>query len=295
MRSQRTEPLTRERTLLRSARLGDEDAFGRLVEGQRAALHAHCYRMLGSARDAEDAVQETMVRAWRGLPRYQGRSSLRTWLRRIATNVCLDAMGWRPARDGPVDRNPGPVPGRDDHQTAVREPVRIELEPGEALAIADGAAAPEARYEQREALELALIVALRHLPGRQRAVLLLREALGFSAKEVSAMLGSSVASTNSALQRARRTLDERRGAPGEKATPRAPGDGRLREVVERFVEAFERGDVAAIVGLLSEDASLAAPCRSAPGPISAGHEGPRDPSARRDRRRVCRRAAPVPR
>jgi RNA polymerase sigma-70 factor, ECF subfamily len=264
LRGDGREPLAAERTLLHSARHGDEEAFRLLVEAQRRVLHAHCYRMLGSLRDAEDAVQETLLRAWLGLPRYQERSSLRAWLGRIATNVCLDAIRRSRTRDFPVhDRAPA-VPGRAESQEAEHGPVRIER--GEHLAIADGAATPEARYEQREALELAFIAALQHLPGRQRAVLLLREALGFSAKEVSQMLGSTVASTNGALQRARRTLDERPPARDQQATLRSLGDARLREVVERFVEGFERGDVHAILGLLAEDATweLRAGRRQAP-------------------------------
>jgi RNA polymerase sigma-70 factor, ECF subfamily len=295
MRSEGREPLMGERAPLQSAWDGDEDAFRRLVEDQRGALHAHCYRMLGSFRDAEDAFQETMVRAWRGLPRFEGRSSLSAWLHRIATNVCLDAIGRRPTRDVPIQHGPPAVPGQEEPQEAVREPVRIEADPGEELAFADGVAAPEARYEQREAIELAIIAALLHLPGRQRAVLLLREVLGFSAKEVSEMLGSTVASTNSALQRARRTLDERPPEPSQQATLRSLGDVRVREVVERFLEALERGDVDAIVKLLAEDATVAARRRSAPSTISAGQAGPRRPCARRERRRECRRAARVPR
>jgi RNA polymerase sigma-70 factor (ECF subfamily) len=256
MSSRRTGLLTEERALLEAARLGDQDAFRRLVEGQRGALHAQCHRMLGSPRDAEDAVQETMVRAWRGLRRYQGRSSLSTWLRRIATNVCLDAIGWRPGRDAPMGNGRQPVLGLRELQKAVREPLRIEANPGAELGVADAAGAPDARYEQRETLELALTGALQDLPGRQRAVLLMREALGFSAKEVSEMLGSTVASTNSALQRARRTLDERRREPSRRGAPRARRDARVRDVVGRFVEAYERGDVDAMLGLLAEDATV---------------------------------------
>jgi RNA polymerase sigma-70 factor (ECF subfamily) len=232
---------------------GDEEAFRRLVEGQRASLYAHCYRMLGSLHDAEDALQETMVRSWRGLPRYEGRSSPSTWLHRIATNVCLDAIGRRRRRK-PIDEGPRFEPGEAESQEWVRDPVWIEPLPDEALGIADGAATPEARYERREALELALSAALQHLPGRQRAVLLLRDGLGFSAKEVSEILDSSVASTNSALQRARRTLAARRPEPSRQATPRSLEDARTREVIARLVDAFERADVDGILGLLAEDA-----------------------------------------
>src|SRR5262245_5256981 len=221
-------------------RSGEEDAFRRLVEGQRGALYAHCYRMLGSLHDAEDALQETMVRSWRGLPGYEGRSSPSTWLHRIATNVCLDAIGRRPRRTA-IDQGMGIGPGEVEHAL------------DEALGIADGAPTPEARYEQRETLELALGAAMQHLPRRQRAVLLLREGLGLSAREVSDILESTVASTNSALQRARRTLDARRPDPGLQAAPRSLEDARARRAVARLVDALERDDVDGILGVLAED------------------------------------------
>jgi len=198
--------------------------------------------MLGSAHDAEDAVQETLLKAWRALPEYEGRSALGTWLYRIATNVCLDAIRRRPKRVLPVDYEDGaewiePFPDGDS-----------ALEQG-----------PAARYEQREALELAFVAALQHLPAQQRAVLILRDVLGFSSREVSAMLETSVASVNSALQRARWGVEERLPERSQQVALRSLGDERVRALVERFVEAFERGDVEAILDLLAEDATFAMP------------------------------------
>jgi RNA polymerase sigma-70 factor, ECF subfamily len=196
-----------ERQLLDAACDGDEDAFRRLVEPHRAELHAHCYRMLGSLHDAEDALQEALLRAWRGLCRFHGRSALRRWLYRITTNACLDALGKRPKRVLPIDHGPAAESHGGDGGEPLAEWVWMEPYPDEALGLVDGYAAPEARYEQREAVELAFVAALQHLPSRQRAVLVLRDVLGFSAQEVSESLGATVASVNSALQRARRTVD----------------------------------------------------------------------------------------
>ena len=176
-----------ERELLGAARGGDEDAFRRLVEPHRTALHAHCYRMLGSLYDAEDALQDALLRAWRGLSGFDGRSALRRWLYRIATNACLDAIARRPKRVLPIDYGPADEVGFGER---VADAVWLEPYPDEMLGLEQGYAAPEARYEQREAVELAFVAALQHLPARQRAVLVLREVLGFSAKEVSETLGT---------------------------------------------------------------------------------------------------------
>ena len=249
---------TQERELLEAAREGDEHAFRHLVEPHRTALHAHCYRMLGSVHDAEDALQDALLRAWRGLRGLEGRSSLRTWLYRITTNTCLDVAARRPKRVLPVDY--GPPAGRDDVPgEPVAEPVWLEPYPDERLGLEEGYAAPEARYEQREAVELAFIAALQHLPARQRAVLVLREVLGFSAREVAESLETTVASVNSALQRARKTVDERLPARSQQATLRTLGDDGIRELVEGFVDAFERGDVDAILALVAEDATFTMP------------------------------------
>jgi RNA polymerase sigma-70 factor, ECF subfamily len=245
-----------ERDLLDAARRGDEDAFRRLVDAHRAGLHAHCYRMLGSLHDAEDALQDTLLRAWRGLPGLQGRSSFWTWMYRIATNACLDALARRPKRVLPIDYGP---PDEESPEQPLPGPVWIEPYPDEVLATDDGYASPEARYEQREALELAFIAALQHLPPRQRAVLILRDVLGFSAKEVADSLDATVPSVNAALQRARRAAGERLPERSQQATLRSLGDQRVRDLVNRFVDAFERGEVDAILALLVEDATFAMP------------------------------------
>ena len=234
-----------------------DDAFRRLVEDHRSELHAHCYRMLGSLQDAEDALQDTLLRAWSGLPRFAGRSSLRTWLYKIATNVCLDAIGRRNKRVLPVEQGPPSEPGGDVGEPLV-ESVWIEPYPDDALA-ADGYAAPDARYEQREAVELAFVAALQHLPATQRAVLILREVLGFSAREVAESLETTVASVNSALQRAREAVDDRLPARTQQATLRTLGDERIRELVEAYVDAWARGDVDAVRALLAEDATFSMP------------------------------------
>jgi RNA polymerase sigma-70 factor (ECF subfamily) len=197
-----------ERALLAAARAGDEGAYRHFVEAHRAELHAHCYRMLGSVHDAEDALQEALVRAWRGVGRFEGRSSVRTWLYRITTNACLDVVARRPKRVLPLDYGPAAGPHEGPGAPLV-ESVWIEPYPDERLGLEDGFAAPEARYEQRESVELAFIAALQLLPARQRAALILREVLGFSSREVADLLETTVAAVNSALQRARKTLDER--------------------------------------------------------------------------------------
>jgi RNA polymerase sigma-70 factor, ECF subfamily len=235
-----------------------EDEFRALVEAHRATLHAHCYRMLGSLHDADDALQDALLRAWRGIPRFEGRSSLRSWLYRIVTNACLDMISRRPKRVLPVDY--GPPAGPDDEPgEPLVEGIWIEPYPDEELGLDDGYASPEARYELRESVELAFIAALQHLPARQRAALILREVLGFSAREVAESLETTVASVNSALQRARTAVDERLPEQSQQATLRSLGDDGIRELVERFTEAFEGGDVDAILALLAEDAAFAMP------------------------------------
>jgi RNA polymerase sigma-70 factor (ECF subfamily) len=250
---------TTEPELLAAARSGDEEAFRRLIEPHRAGLHAHCYRMLGSLHDAEDALQDALLRAWRGLPRFDGRSTLRTWLYRIATNACLDALARRPKRVLPIDYGPPANEDDDAPGEPVSEPVWIEPYPDETLGLEDGYAGPAARYEQREAVELAFVAALQHLPARQRAVLILRDVLGFSANEVAESLATTTASVNSALQRARKTVEERLPEKSQQATLRSLGDERVRGIVQRFVDAFEYGDVDAIVALLADDATFEMP------------------------------------
>ena len=208
---------------LQAARRGDEGAFERLIEPYRGELQAHCYRMLGSVHDAEDAMQDALLRAWRGLSGFEGRSSLRSWLYRIATNTCLDAIARRPKRVLPVDYGPATDP-HDGPGEPVVESVWMEPYPDERLEVEDGYAAPEARYEQREGVELAFIAALQHLPANQRAVLILREVLAFSAREVAEALQTTVAAVNSALQRARKAVEERLPAQSQQATLRTLGD-----------------------------------------------------------------------
>jgi len=247
-----------ERELLELARDGDEGAYRGLVEPHRRELHAHCYRMLGSVQDAEDALQDAMIRAWRGLPRFDGRGPLRPWLYRIATNTSLDVIKRRPKRVLPIDHGPsaeaGEAPG-----TPLVETVWIEPYPDDKIGLEDGFAAPEARYERRESVELAFIAAVQHLPATQRAVLLLREVLGFSAREVADSLDTTVAAVNSALQRARKTVQERLPERSQQATLRVLGDDGLREVVENYMDAMRNGDVDRVVSMLSADAAWSMP------------------------------------
>src|SRR5512132_3639228 len=247
-----------ERPLLAAARTGDEEAFRRLVEPYRGELHAHCYRMLGSVHDAEDALQDAMLRAWRALAKFEGRSSLRSWLYTIATNTSLNLIGRRPKRVLPIDYGPAADPHGGPGEPIV-ESVWMEPYADDALGLTDGLAGPEARYERRESVELAFVAALQHLPANQRAVLILREVLGFSAKETADTLETTTASVNSALQRARAAVDERLPQQSQQATLRALGDERLTEIVDGYMKAWERCDVDAVVGMLTEDACFSMP------------------------------------
>jgi RNA polymerase sigma-70 factor, ECF subfamily len=250
---------TGERELLDAARGGNEDAFARLVEPYRGELHAHCYRMLGSLHDAEDALQDALLRAWRGLGRFEGRSSLRSWLYTIATNASLTAIERRPKRVLPIDYGPAADPHGDGLGLPPAESVWVEPYPDEALGLEDGYAGPDARYELRESVELAFVAALQHLPANQRAALILREVLGYSAQEVADALETSVQSVNSALQRARKTVDEKLPDQTQQATLRSLGDEKLREVVDGYMDAMQRGDVEAVVDMLAEDAAWSMP------------------------------------
>jgi RNA polymerase sigma-70 factor, ECF subfamily len=247
-----------EHRLVGAARDGDKDAFRRLVEPHRTRLHAHCYRLLGSVHDADDALQETLLRAWRGLARFERGRPLRPWLYRIATNVSLDAIAKRPKRVLRIDEI-GPAGSGDGPGEPLLETLWLEPYPDELLGIDDGHAAPEARYEQREAVELAFVAAVQHLSARQRAVLILREVLGFSAREVAEALETTAASVNSALQRARKTVEERLPPRSQQATLRSLGDGPARDLVQRYVDAWAARDVDALVALLAEDATFAMP------------------------------------
>ena len=256
-RSQEQVP-ERERKLIALAREGDEAAFRELTEPYRARLNAHCYRMLGSLHDCEDALQETLLRAWRGLAGFKLERSLRPWLYRIATNVCIDALAKRPGRVLPPDAGPPAAPSGGPG-TPIDDAPWLEPYPDEILGVADGHASPEARYEERESVELAFIAALQHLAPNQRAVLVLRDVLGFSARETAEVLDTSEASANSALQRARRTIATRLPARSQQQAMRALGDRKLRELIEAYVRAWEERDVEGIVSLLASDANFVMP------------------------------------
>ncbi len=246
-----------EQVLLAAAREGDERAYERLIEPRRRELHAHCYRMLGSVHDADDAMQDVLLRAWRGLPRFAGRSSLRTWLYTIAHNACLAVIERRPRRALPVDIGPAIDP-RDAGDTGAWTAGEgwVEPYPDE---LGAGREAPAARYERRESVELAFVAAVQHLPPNQRAVLLMRDVLGLSAKEAAAALDTTVASVTSALQRARSTVEGRLPGESQQVSLHALGDTRVRRLVDAYVEAWERGDTAAILALLAEDATFSMP------------------------------------
>ena len=245
-------------TLLDSAKRGDQDAFQRLAEPYRRELQLHCYRMLGSLHDAEDLVQETLVRAWCGLDRFEGRASLRSWLYRIATNACLNTLASRVSARRVLPEMHGPPSSQPPDGGPASEISWLEPYPDAALeGVADTAPGPQACYEMREAVQLAFVATIQHLPPRQRAVLLLRDVLGWSAIETAALLDASIASVNSALQRARTTLAKQfpKGRPGTSPPP----DDRQRALLERYVRAWEDSDLDGFVALLKEDAVLSMP------------------------------------
>jgi RNA polymerase sigma-70 factor (TIGR02960 family) len=244
--------------LRQRARSGDEAAFAQLTEAHRGELQIHCYRILGSVQDAEDLVQETLLAAWRGLDRFEGRASLRSWLYTIATNRCLNALRDRGRRLPDLPTPPAEAPEPPD-PSRTREPIWLEPYPDALLeGVLDRSHDPHARYEAREAIGLAFVAGLQRLPPRQRAVLVLRDVLGFRAREVAEMLGVSEASVTSALHRARSTLDsDRTGREREQAS--LPDTHEERALVARFAEAFESGDVAGVVSLLTDDAWLTMP------------------------------------
>jgi RNA polymerase sigma-70 factor (ECF subfamily) len=244
--------------LLERARKGNEDAFRELVEPYRGQLYAHAYRMLGSAADAEDAVQESLLNAWRGLKGFEGRSSLRSWLYRIATNASLKLIERRPKRVLPVDYGP-PTELGGALDEPLTEAVWIEPAADERLGLSDVSGSPEARYEARESVELSFIAALQHLPPRQRAVLLLRDVLGFSAREAAEALRATPASIDSALQRAHRTVEERLPEHDQQAALRTIDDSTLRRVVDGYVDAWERDDVEALAAMLTDEAEFSMP------------------------------------
>jgi RNA polymerase sigma-70 factor (TIGR02960 family) len=239
------------------ARAGDGDAFRSLTEPYHRELQVHCYRMLGSFQDAEDALQETLLAAWRGFAEFEGRASLRTWLYRIATNRCLNARrsaGRRRAKEWDVPGVQPPAPSR------LGEVVWLEPLPD---ALAEGAVTlplgPEARYEQTESISLAFVTALQVLPARQVAVLILRDVLGFHATEVAEMLECTVESVNNALKRARAGLEQQRRVAPDRELPPASGSPAEDAVVAKFVRAWEGADVDALVSLLTEDVFASMP------------------------------------
>jgi RNA polymerase sigma-70 factor, ECF subfamily len=246
-----------EKALLERANAGDEAAFGELVGPHRAELRAHCYRMLGSLHDAEDALQDALLRAWRGLPRFEGRSSVRSWLYAIASNAAVDITRHRSRRELPVSFGPAAAEGAEV-TTAVLDPVWLEPCPDQWLT-GGAASSPEARYEQRESVELAFLVALQRLPPRQRAVLILRDVVGFSVTEISGQLGTTVPAVNSALQRARATAADRMPARSQQSVLRALGDERARDIVRRYSDAIEAGDADTLVSMLTEDVTWSMP------------------------------------
>jgi RNA polymerase sigma-70 factor (TIGR02960 family) len=258
-----------EEALLRRARGGDESAFAELAQGYRAELQLHCYRIVGSVQDAEDLVQETLLAAWRGLGRFEGRASLRSWLYRIATNRCLNALRDRSRRPQELAAPPEETPPPTQPQpTRLGEPIWLEPYPDVLLeGVVDRSDEPEARYATPEAIGLAFLAALQRLPPRQRAALVLRDVLAFRAAEVAEMLGTTEISVNRALQRARQTL-ERALPPGQRDVAPLPGSLEERKLVARFTAAFEAGDVPGVVALLSDDALLTMP----PEPLE--YEGP---------------------
>jgi RNA polymerase sigma-70 factor, ECF subfamily len=233
-----------------TAVLGPADQIDPRLLEHRRELTGYCYRMLGSSFDAEDAVQETLVRAWRALDDFEGRSALRSWLYRIATNVCLDQLSGRQRRALPIDLSPGRPWQPVESSLAAQRPGTAWVEPVLDRAVLPEDGDPAEITVERESIRLAFVAALQHLPPRQRAVLLLREVLRWKADEVARLLDTTVASVNSALQRARATLAEAGGRP----EPR-PLDEDHRELLARYVDAFERYDIDALVRLLHEDAT----------------------------------------
>jgi RNA polymerase sigma-70 factor (TIGR02960 family) len=256
--------------LITKARAGDGDAFRELTEPHHRELQVHCYRMLGSFQDAEDTLQDTLLAAWQGLKGFQGRASIRTWLYRIATNRCLNALratDRRPAKEWDIPDVEPPEP------TRLGEVVWLEPYPDAFLQGAINVPlGPEARYAQTEAISLAFVTALQVLPVRQRAVLILREVLGYHANEVAEMLDSTVDSVNSALKRARASL-ERRLPPTGKRAPLASGSPSEAAIAAKFVRAWESADLDALVALLTDDVFISMP------PIPFEYEG-RDLAAR---------------
>ncbi len=243
--------------LMARARSGDGEAFRELIGPHRRELMVHCYRILGSTQDAEDALQETLLAAWQGLRGFEERASVRTWLYRIATSRCLNALRAGSRRPKAGTPPPGVAPLEP---TGLGEVTWLEPFPDALLeGLADRAPGPEARYESREAISLAFVTALQLLPPRQRAVLILRDVLGFRASEVASILESTEESVTSALKRARAAMGSRFGPAGQREPPPPPGSPAEQHLVARLTQAFERGAIEDIVALLTEDVLLSMP------------------------------------
>ena len=251
--------------LITRARAGDGEAFRELTEPYRRELQVYCYRMLGSLQDAEDALQDTLLGAWRGLDGFEGRASIRTWLYRIATNRCLNARrsaSRRPAKEWDIAEYEPPEP------TRLSEIVWLEPFPDALLeGVMEAPLGPEARYEQAESISLAFVAALQVLPPRQLAVLVLRDVLGFHANEVADMLDSTIDSVNSLLKRARTGLQRRLPTGADREAAPAPDSPSERATVAEFVRAYESGDLEALVALLTDDVFLSMP------PLPLEYEG----------------------
>ena len=245
-----------EPTLLENARSGDQHAFAELAGRYQGELRSYCYRMLGSMQDAEDAVQNALLRAWRGLDKFEGRSSVRSWLYTIATNTTLDITRHRSRRELPADFGPAATVGAPIGEV-VNDPVWLEPYPDQWLV--GGPTSPESRYEQRESVEIAFMILLQELPPLQRAVLILRDVLGFSAVEVAAQLETSLASVTSALQRARAAARARLPERSQQEALRLLGDRAVADLARRYAIALETGDVDTLLGLLTEDATWCMP------------------------------------
>jgi len=244
-------------TALARARAGDGEAFRELTDPYRRELQLHCYRILGSVQDAEDTLQETLLAAWRGLDRFEERASMRSWLHTIATNRCLNAL--RATRRRPAAAVISHWSAPPPEPTRRTEPLWLQPYPDTLLdGLPDTAPGPEARYETREAVALAFVTGLQRLPPRQRAVLVLRDVLGYPAAQAAGMLAVSEVSVNSALQRARATLAAQLPAVGRDSAP-APRSARERELTSAFADAFEAADTDRLVALLTEDAWLTMP------------------------------------
>ena len=257
--------------LIGLVRAGDEHAFRQLVGPYQGELQLHCYRILGSAQDAEDALQETLLAAWRGLARFEGRASIRTWLYRVATNCCLKALrsaSRRPPVNWPPPGVEIPPPSR------MGEVIWLQPYPDMLLeGLADATPGPEARYVASEAISLAFVTALQTLPPRQRAVLILRDVLGFPTSQVADILDSSEDSAASALKRARAAMRDQFPPATARQLPPRPGSPGERDLVDRFTRAYQAGDVAGVVALLTEDIAVTLP------PLSLEYHG-REPVAR---------------